>query len=220
MLTARYLESHGIGVTRVVDGSAALVEANRTPFDVVVLDLMLPGKDGLEVCRGLRQRHATPIIMVTARGEEADRVMGLEAGADDYVVKPFSARELLARVRAQLRRARGEVGPGAGDRTLRVGRLAVSPQQMTVAVDGKPIELTSHEFALLLVLAENAGRVLTREQLLERARGTADEAFDRAIDVQISRLRAKLGDDARHPRMLKTVRGVGYVLALTVDEVA
>ncbi len=212
-LTARYLERHGARVSRAGDGRAGLAAIERAPFDAIVLDLMLPGRDGVEVCREVRRRHAVPIVMVTARGEEADRVIGLEAGADDYVVKPFSARELLARIRAHVRRARGETGPAPAERVLRIGRLTLAPHDLSVTVDGRPVTLTSHEFALLRVLAEHPGRVLSREQLLELTRGTADEAFDRAIDVQISRLRAKLGDGARGARMLKTVRGVGYLLS-------
>lgn len=211
-LTTRYLETHEMQVTRVTDGQRGLVEARRDTYDIVVLDLMLPGKSGMEVCLALRQRQDVPIIMVTARTEEIDRVLGLEAGADDYVTKPFSSRELVARIRAQVRRARGEVGPNVPEHTLRIGALSIRPSSMTVALAGRPIDVTSHEFALLHVLARNAGRVLSREQLLERARGNADEVFDRAIDIQISRLRAKLGDDARHPRLLKTIRGVGYML--------
>src|SRR5262249_16658249 len=142
-----------------------LREVDRAPYDAVVLDLMLPGRDGVEVCRELRRRHATPVVMLTARGEEVDRVMGLEAGADDYMVKPFSPRELLARIRAQVRRARGEVGPAPAARVRRVGRLTVSPHDLTVTIDGRAVALTSHEFALLRVLADHAGRVLSREQL-------------------------------------------------------
>ena len=212
-LTARYLESQGTRVTRVRDGAAGLQAVERAPFDAIVLDLMLPGMDGVEVCRQLRRRHATPIVMLTARGDEADRVIGLEAGADDYVCKPFSARELLARLRAQVRRARGETGPA---RVRRIGPLRLSAHDLTVTIDGRPVELTSHEFALLRVLAEHAGRVLSREQLLELARGSADDTFDRAIDVQISRLRAKLGDHP--PRLVKTVRGVGYMLTATEED--
>jgi len=212
-LTARYLEGHGVKVKRLADGTSAPLEVERGLYDAVVLDLMLPGKDGVELCRELRRVHDVPILMVTARGEEVDRVIGLEAGADDYVVKPFSPRELLARIRAQVRRARGNVGPSSADRVRRVGRLAIMPHDLTVTVGDRKVELTSHEFALLRVLADHAGRVLSREQLLERARGSADETFDRAIDVQISRLRAKLGDNVRSPRLVKTVRGVGYMLA-------
>jgi two-component system OmpR family response regulator len=211
-LTARYLEGHGAKVTRVGDGPRAVKAVERAPFDAIVLDLMLPGLDGVEVCRALRRRHDVPILMVTARGDEADRVIGLEVGADDYISKPFSARELYARIRAHVRRARGEVGPA---RVRRVGPLRLSPDDLTVTVDGRPVELTSHEFALLRVLVEHAGRVLSREQLLELARGSADDTFDRAIDVQISRLRAKLGESSRG--LLKTVRGVGYMLSVSED---
>jgi two-component system OmpR family response regulator len=219
-LTARYLETHDVKVKRLGDGAAVLGECERALYDAVVLDLMLPGKDGVDVCRELRRRHAIPILMVTARGEEVDRVIGLEAGADDYVVKPFSPRELLARIRAQVRRARGEVGPSAAERVRKIVRLTIAPHDLSVTVDERKVDLTSHEFALLRVLADHAGRVLSREQLLERARGSADEAFDRAIDVQISRLRAKLGDNVRAPRILKTVRGVGYMLAAGEEDEA
>jgi len=181
-LTARYLESHGVIVTIAGDGREGLAEVLRLSPDAVLLDLQLPGLDGLSVCRQLRNRTDVPILVLTARDEEADRVLGLESGADDYIVKPFSSRELLARVRAQVRRARGRVGPEA--QRLQVGPLCL----------------------------EHAGRVLGREQLMCLARGTPDQAFDRSIDVQISRLRAKLHDDPRNPSLLKTVRGVGYVL--------
>jgi DNA-binding response OmpR family regulator len=210
-LTARYLQQQGIGVTCVGDGISAVREASQGVYDAILLDLMLPGRDGVEVCRMIRAELDVPIIMVTAREEEADRVLGLEIGADDYVAKPFSSRELLARVRAHVRRARGQVGPRP--RSHRVGRLAVDPAAMRATLDGKSLSLTSYEFALLLALVERAGRVLTREQLLELANGNAEDAFDRSIDGHISRLRSKLGDDPRHPAILKTVRGVGYVLA-------
>jgi DNA-binding response OmpR family regulator len=177
----------------------------------VLLDLMLPGKDGLEVCRELRARSDVPIIVLTARGEEADRVLGLELGADDYLAKPFSPRELLARIRAVVRRARGRAGPEAG--VVRVGGLVVDPAARRVTLDGRDIALTGYEFALLDALARRAGRVLSREQLMELAGGNAEEAFDRSIDVHVSRLRQKLGDDPKRPRLIKTVRGAGYLLA-------
>ena len=210
-LTAKYLESHGLRVTVVANGLDALGEALRIRPDVVLLDLMLPGIDGLEVCRRLRARLDTPILMVTAHGEEPDRVVGLEGGADDYIVKPFSSRELLARIRAQARRARGRVGPSG--QAVVVGALRIEPQAMQATLQGRPIALTSYEFALLKSLAERAGHVLSREQLIDLVRGSAEEAFDRSIDVHISHLRQKLGDDPRNPRLLKTVRGVGYMLA-------
>ena len=149
--------------------------------------------------------------MVTARGEESDRVLGLEVGADDYVTKPFSPRELLARIRATVRRGRGQAGPA--QQTLQVGGLVLDPGKMTVVLDGQPIEVTAYEFSILRALAQRPGRVLSREQLLDLAKGSAEQAFDRSIDVHVSRLRAKLGDDSRSPRLLKTVRGVGYLLA-------
>ncbi len=210
-LTAKYLQSHGVTVEIVNRGDLAVTEVLRLRPDLVLLDMMLPGADGSEVCRRLRERLDVPIIMVTARIEEADRVIGLEGGADDYVSKPFSSRELLARIRANVRRARGRAGP-ARER-LAIGELVVDPQTMTVTLAGERLLLTSHEFALLRVLAERPGHVLTRDQLLELVHGSADDAFDRSIDVHISRLRQKLERDRRHPRFLKTIRGVGYMLA-------
>jgi two-component system OmpR family response regulator len=210
-LTGRYLESHGVVVTTAHDGVEGQAEALRRQYDCVVLDLMLPGKDGIEVCRELRARTDVPILMVTARGEEADRVLGLEVGADDYVTKPFSPRELLARIRATVRRVRGQAGPA--QQTIQVGNLVLDPQRMTVTLDGKPIEVTAYEFSILRALAQRPGRVLSREQLLDLAKGSAELSFDRSIDVHVSRLRAKLGDDSRNPRILKTVRGAGYLLA-------
>lgn len=213
-LTSQYLTSHGLDVVVVSRGDLAVAEVLRVRPDVVLLDLMLPGADGLEVCRRLRERADVPIIMVTARGEEADRVMGLEGGADDYVSKPFSSRELLARVRAHARRARGKAGPQST--RIEVGELVVDASTMTATLRGERLALTTYEFALLRVLAERAGRVLGREQLLELVHGSAEDAFDRSIDVHVSRLRHKLGDDPRTPRLLKTIRGVGYML--TPDE--
>jgi two-component system OmpR family response regulator len=210
-LTREYLEGHGVAVQHVSDGARAVEVALAGRFDAVLLDLMLPGRDGLEVCRELRSRSDVPILVLTARGEEADRVMGLELGADDYLAKPFSPRELLARIRAVVRRARGRAGPVAG--VVRVGGLVVDPAARRVTLGGKDVVLTGYEFALLDALARRAGRVLSREQLMELARGSAEEAFDRSIDVHVSRLRQKLGDDPKRPRLIKTVRGAGYVLA-------
>ncbi len=210
-LTAEYLKGHGVQVVVCGDGARGLEEARRTRFDVVLLDLMLPGRSGLEVCRELRARSDVPILVLTARGEEADRVLGLELGADDYLTKPFSPRELLARIQAQVRRARGQAGPAA--RPIVVGDLALDPQALRATLRGRELPLTAYEFQLLRALAERAGHVVSRERLLELVRGNAEEAFDRSVDVHISRLRAKLGDDPRHPRLLKTVRGAGYQLA-------
>ena len=210
-LTREYLESHGLAVFHVADGRRGLEEALSGRYDAVLLDLMLPGKDGLEVCRELRARSDVPVIVLTARGEEADRVMGLELGADDYLAKPFSPRELLARIRAVTRRARGRAGPARG--AVRVGRLQLDPGTRGVRIDGREVALTGHEFALLEALARRAGRILSREQLIELAGGSPEDAFDRSVDVHVSRLRQKLGDDPKHPRLIKTVRGAGYLLA-------
>ncbi|MCA9668605.1 MAG: response regulator transcription factor [Myxococcales bacterium] len=215
-LTSDYLGRHSVLVTRVADGKRALDEAGRNRYDVVLLDLMLPGLDGVSVCRELRQRSDVPVIMLTARGEEADRVLGLEIGADDYMVKPFSPRELLARIRSLLRRTRGQAGPAR--ETARVGDLEVDPATHRARLDGTTLDLTSYELSLLHALVKNAGRVLSREQLMELAAGNATDAFDRSIDVHISRLRNKLGDDARRPRFIRTVRGVGYLMAVDPDE--
>jgi DNA-binding response OmpR family regulator len=209
-LTTQYLASHQIEVALVTRGDQAVAEVVKVRPDVVLLDLMLPGIDGIEVCRQLRQRCDTPIIMVTARGEEADRVVGLEGGADDYVVKPFQSRELLARIRAQARRGRGESGPRA--ERLELGALTIDAATMEVTVRGLKVALTTNEFALVHALASRAGRVLGREQLLQLVHGTADEAFDRSIDVIISRVRQKIEEDPRNPRYLKTIRGAGYML--------
>jgi two-component system OmpR family response regulator len=210
-LTADYLGGYGVVVTRAEDGPSGLQEALRHRYDVVLLDLMLPGKDGLDVCRELRAHSDVPVIVLTARGEEADRVMGLDLGADDYLSKPFSPRELLARIQALVRRARGKVGPTL--RTLQVGVLILDPGSRRATARGQEIGLTGYEFSLLYALASRAGRVLSREQLIELAGGSAEEAFDRSVDVHVSRLRQKLGDDPKNPRMLKTVRGAGYLLA-------
>jgi two-component system, OmpR family, response regulator len=210
-LTARYLESHGVLVTVATTGPEGQAEALRRQYDCLVLDVMLPGRDGIEVTRELRARTDVPIVMVTARTEEADRVLGLEVGADDYVSKPFSPRELLARIRATVRRVRGQAGPT--QQTVQVGGLVLDPQKMTVTLDGNPVEVTAYEFSILRALAQRPGRVLSREQLLDLAKGSAELSFDRSIDVHVSRLRAKLGDDSRNPKILKTVRGAGYLLA-------
>jgi two-component system, OmpR family, response regulator len=210
-LTREYLERHGALVTIVGDGDAGLAEALRGRHDIVLLDIMLPGRDGIDVCQRIRERSDVPIIMITARGEEADRVLGLELGADDYVPKPYSARELLARIRAAVRRARGRAGPRR--RAVAVGALSLDPGTREARFEGRALDLTGYEFSLLYALAERAGRVLTREQLMELAGGSAEESFDRSVDVHVSRLRVKLGDDSKRPRLIRTVRGVGYQYA-------
>lgn len=213
-LTAEYLERHGLIVTRAADGEQGLQEALRYRYDLILLDIMLPGRSGLDVCRELRTRSDVPIIVLTARGEEADRVLGLELGADDYLVKPFSPRELLARIQALLRRVRGQVGPSSG-RVLQIGGLTIDPGGYRATLEGRDLQLTSYEFSLLRALAENAGRVLSRERLMDLGMGNAEESFDRSIDVHVSRLRQKLGDDSKHPRWIKTVRGAGYLFSDT-----
>lgn len=215
-LTASYLGLHGVDVVVLPRGDQAVQEILRLAPDLVLLDLMIPGLNGIEVCKRLRERTSIPILMITARTEEADRVLGLEAGADDYIHKPFSSRELLARIRAAVRRARGLVGPSA-DRIV-LGKLVVDSATMTATVSGRRINLTTTEFDLLRVLAERAGRVLSREQLLGFVQNSADDAFDRSIDVLVSRLRAKLEDNPRQPRFLKTVRGAGYTLVSDESE--
>ncbi len=209
-LMGKYLASHGVTVRIAADGAAGLLAVAEDDPDVVLLDVMLPGADGFEVCRQLRERTGAPILMVTARGDEADRVRGLEQGADDYIVKPFSSRELVARIRAQARRARGKNGPPS--QRLHLGSLVVDATAMRITWQGAILPLTTYEFMLLHAHAERSGRVMSREALVEIVRGSADEAFDRSIDVHISHLRQKLGDDPRNPVVLKTVRGVGYML--------
>ena len=207
------LKQEGFEVTVAVDGEDADGKLGGADpgFDLLILDIMMPGRSGLDICRDVRARSPVPIILLTAKDQEVDKVVGLEVGADDYVTKPFSPRELLARIRATVRRVRGQAGPAK--QTIQVGGLVLDPQRMTVTLDGKSIEVTAYEFSILRALAQRPGKVLSREQLLDLAKGSADLSFDRSIDVHVSRLRAKLGDDSRNPRILKTVRGVGYLLA-------
>jgi two-component system, OmpR family, response regulator len=210
--TADYLSERGLVVVHVADGIAALREVRLHHFDVVVLDVMLPGKDGLSVCKSIRQHSDVPVLLVTALGEETDRVLGFELGADDYVVKPFSPRELVARLQAFVRRHRGDLAPKAA--ALKVGSLVIDAGSFTVTLDGDSLTLSPTEFQLLVQFATRPGRVLTREQLLELMKGSSDEAFDRAIDVQVSRLRQKLGEGRRGHTLIKTIRGVGYMLVV------
>jgi DNA-binding response OmpR family regulator len=208
-MVRNYLGGAGFHVTVAPNGTAGIAHEARDAFDAVVLDLMLHDMDGLEICRRIRARAPTPILMLTARGEPMDRVVGLEMGADDYLAKPFEPRELLARLKAILRRTRGE--PAA--EVLRFGRLEIDVGAQQARLDGEAATLTSHQFALLLVLARHPGRVMSRDALMEQVRNEPLEAFDRSIDVHISRIRAAIEDDAAKPRRVITVRGAGYVFA-------
>jgi len=212
-MLVEYLGEAGFRVGAEARGGKALERLEREPFDALVLDLMLPDIDGLEVCRRVRARGALPILMLTARGDPADRIVGLELGADDYLPKPFEPRELLARLRAILRRGAG----GAAARAMRFGRLEIDREARIVRKDGAEKALTGYQFDLLIALAEHPGRVLSREQIMDLVKGAPLEAFDRSIDVHISRIRAAIEDDPKHPRRIVTVRGAGYVFARGQD---
>ena len=219
-MVATYLGRAGMTLEHRESADAGLAAALDGGYDAIVLDLMLPDGNGLDLCRAIRAGSDVPILMLTARGEEADRIVGLEIGADDYLPKPFNPRELLARLRAILRRRGGAAGgdrPEAGE-TLRFGRLAIERAARRVLVDGEERPLTGHQFDLLCALAESAGRVLSRDQLMDRVRGEALEAFDRSIDVHISRIRAAIEDDPKNPRRIVTLRGAGYLFARRQDE--
>jgi two-component system alkaline phosphatase synthesis response regulator PhoP len=207
-----YLADAGFTVATAIDGASALARARAEPPDLVVLDLGLPGIDGLDVARELQRRGPVPIIMLTARGAEVDRILGLELGADDYLVKPFSPRELVARVRAVLRRSAAGGGP-ADVAVARVGDVEVDPGRRRVMVAGRAVELTATEFDLVAHLAAQPGRVFTRAQLLDVIHGVAVESYDRAIDAHVKNIRRKLEPDPHRPRYLLTVHGVGYRFA-------
>jgi two-component system, OmpR family, response regulator len=220
-LLSRYLQKNGLRATAVADGRAMWQALDKGAFDLVVLDLMLPGDDGLTLCRNLRVHSDIPVIMLTARGEETDRIVGLEMGADDYLPKPFSARELLARIKVILRRARS-LPPNLrpeDEREIRFGgwvldtahRHLVSPAGVVTPIGGA-------EYRLLRIFLAHPNRVLNRDQLVEMTQGKEAEALDRSIDVQVSRLRRRLGDGSRDPGMIKTVRGEGYVLSVPVKK--
>ena len=219
-MVGEYLEQNGFAVSKAPDGLSGMArlsqEGDSNPPDLVILDLMLPDIDGLEVCRRVRALPTTtakiPILMLTAKGDPMDRIIGLEMGADDYLPKPFEPRELLARVRAILRRKTEGVAAPASN-TLRYGSLTIDRDARTVTVDNKPCDLTSYQFDLLVALAERAGRVLTRDQIMEAVRGRELEAFDRSIDVHMGRIRAAIEADPKDPKRILTVRGVGYVFA-------
>jgi len=213
---ARMLRREGLAVDTVADGHAALMQVMSAPPDLILLDVMLPDGSGLDVCRELRQRSQVPIIMLTARGEEADRVVGLELGADDYVVKPFSGREVVARIRAVLRRV---AAPEPGeDRPLEVGEVRLDPARREVTFDGGVLELSRKEFELLHLLMRNAGTVVTRERLIDEVWDPNWFGSTKTLDVHISGIRRKLGDDPADSRYVHTVRGVGFRFS-AADEV-
>ncbi|MGQ0544198.1 MAG: response regulator [Betaproteobacteria bacterium] len=217
-LLGEYLERNGFRVSRATDGRdmRRLLQASRP--DLVVLDVMLPGEDGLSLCRDLRSSSRLPVIMLTARSDELDRIIGLEMGADDYLAKPFNPRELLARINSVLRRARAlPPAQGLAHRLRFAGwTLDLAARQLT-APDGVVVSLSGAEFRLLAVFVEHPNRVLDRNQLMDLALGRENSPFDRSIDVQVSRLRARLRDDGREPRIIKTVRSEGYVFAAAVE---
>ncbi|HUS54758.1 MAG TPA: response regulator transcription factor [Thermohalobaculum sp.] len=208
-----YLGGSGFVVTIAGTGAEGLALQRARGFDAVILDLMLPDMDGLEVCRALRAAGSVPILMLTAKGDPMDRIVGLELGADDYLPKPFEPRELLARLRAILRRGKRE---GQAE-ILRFGRLEIDPRAMEARIEDRSCALTTHQFKLLEIMARAAGRVLSRDYLMDQLKGGNLEAFDRSIDVHISRIRAEVEDDPKHPRRVITVRGAGYVFAQAQD---
>ncbi len=220
-MVGEYLTQSGFGFSHAADGASGLEMLQQRTPDLVILDLMLPDTDGLEICRRIRALPnglaKVSVLMLTAKGDPMDRIIGLEIGADDYLPKPFEPRELLARIRAVLRR-RGE---GAADSSapsvMRFGTLEIDRNARTVSVGGDPAELTSYQFDLLAAMAERAGRVLTRDQIMEAVRGRELEAFDRSIDVHMGRIRAAIEIDAKNPKRILTVRGVGYVFAKQQD---
>ena len=218
-MVSEYLTQNGFTVSREGDGQKGLTALQTTPVDLVILDLMLPDMEGLEVCRRIRTLPGAlaqvPVLMLTAKGDAMDRIIGLEIGADDYLPKPFEPRELLARIRAVLRRRVD--GPPATTQTLRFGTLEIDRDARTVSVGAQLCELTSYQFDLLVALAERAGRVLSRDQIMEAVRGRELDAFDRSIDVHMGRIRAAIEQDAKTPKRILTVRGVGYVFARQQD---
>ena len=214
-MVSDYLTGNGYVVDTAPTSGDGIARIARTPPDAVILDVMLPDVDGFETCRRIRSMSDVPVLMLTAKGEETDRIVGLELGADDYLPKPFNPRELLARLKAILRRRTGLAGVAA--KVMRFGRLEIDPGSRTVVVDGHARSLTSRQFDLLVALAENAGRTLSRDRLMDLIKGEELDAFDRSIDVHISRIRAAIEDDPKHPRRIVTVRGAGYVFARFQD---
>ena len=216
-MVSDYLGGAGFRVTIANTGRDGEAQLKRETFDAVILDLMLPDADGLDLCRKLRTQSDVPILMLTARGEPMDRVVGLELGADDYLAKPFEPRELQARLRAILRRKGGSGGGGPRTDVLHFGRLEIDKGARVVRIDGEERSITSYQFTILLLLAERAGRVLSRDALMDLLKGEKLEAFDRSVDVHISRIRAAIEDDPKKPRRILTLRGTGYVFAKDQD---
>ncbi|MGA0572998.1 response regulator [Variovorax sp. VNK109] len=218
-MVGEYLGQSGFAFSHAGDGQGGLAQLQEAPPDLVILDLMLPDMDGLEVCRRLRSLPGdlsrTPVLMLTAKGDPMDRIIGLELGADDYLPKPFEPRELLARIRAVLRRRTDD--PAAPVKSMRFGSLEIDRDARVVSVAGADADLTSYQFDLLVALAERAGRVLSRDQIMEAVRGRELEAFDRSIDVHMGRIRAAIEVDPKNPKRILTVRGVGYVFAKQQD---
>jgi two-component system response regulator CpxR len=206
-----FLTPMGYEVELRHNGPDGLAEALATPYEAVILDVMMPGMDGFAVLRELRKTSDVPVLMLTALGDEADRISGLEVGADDYLPKTFSSRELLARLRAVIRRSRLRAEPAAA-RELAAGPLRLCEESHTVVLDGSALDLTALEFAILASLLKSKGRVKSRERLIEEVSARRFDVFDRSIDVHVSSLRKKLGDDAKNPRFIRTIRGVGYSL--------
>lgn len=213
-MLGEYLRNNGYAVLQAATGAQALESISVDALDAAILDLMLPDMDGLDVCRKLRERSDLPVLMLTARGDAIDRIIGLEIGADDYLPKPFEPRELLARLRAILRR---RTPPPGATKTLVFGQLEIDTDAHAVKVAGREAELTSYQFELLLALAQHAGRVLSRDVLMDLVRGEQLDAFDRSIDVHVSRIRAAIEDDPKAPRRIITVRGAGYLFARKQD---
>ena len=209
-MVADYLSEHALDVRTAETGADGMAAVEREHFDAVLLDVMLPDADGFELCRRIRRDSGVAVIMLTARGDETDRIVGLELGADDYLPKPFNPRELLARLRAVLRRGAHHTGD---DDTLSFGALEIDAAAREVRRNGRRCDLTPYQFDIVLTLARDAGRVLSRDQLMERLRGGEAGPFDRSIDVHVSRIRSAIESDPKHPRHLLTVRGSGYVFA-------
>jgi DNA-binding response OmpR family regulator len=215
-LLKRFLKDFGYDIYSAVDADDGLKKVRTVMPDLIILDVMLPGMSGFDVCKRIRESSGVPIIMLTARGDVMDKVVGLELGADDYLPKPFEPRELVARIQAVLRRAQGS----GSDRCRRFGRLTVDSRRRQVRLDDREVDLTTSEFAALDLLVRHSGKVLDRDEIMQALRGIDSECFNRVVDITMSRLRQKLGDDPRHPRFIKTVWGTGYTFVAreTVDE--